>query len=287
MSKLSDAAFVGNPAAYTDAEWERACVLDKGEQHVTPKDRWALPVREPDGTLNAHALREATAAIPAAEVHELAKDAARRRVQKRCLKAGVPVTVTVTKARLSYKQRKNLPASAFVFPKTREYPIPDAAHARDALSRGAANEAGKRLAKIRAAVKRRFPDIKVSKQETVQRVVPVWKDEDRRLVYGVVLTPDLMDSQGDVVSAEDIEKAAHAYLVNSRKHDVQHSENPAAVETVESYVAPDDMTVAGQPVAKGSWVIGVHVPDPEIWQRVYKGQLTGFSIGGSGVRVAA
>jgi hypothetical protein len=37
-------------------------------------------------------------------------------------------------AKLSYQQRKNLPGSSFVFPGKRAYPIPDAAHARNALA---------------------------------------------------------------------------------------------------------------------------------------------------------
>ena len=36
--------------------------------------------------------------------------------------------------KLTYEERKELPKSEFVFPKTRRYPIEDAAHARDALA---------------------------------------------------------------------------------------------------------------------------------------------------------
>jgi hypothetical protein len=89
-----------------------------------------------------------------------------------------------------------------------------------------------------------------------------------------------------VVSKEEIEKAAHSFLVRARQHDVRHSDEPAQVETVESYVAPQDMDVAGQRVLKGSWVMGVHVSDPQVWQQVQKGEnpLDGFSIGGVGDR---
>jgi hypothetical protein len=62
---------------------------------------------------------------------------------------------------LGTKERKNLPSSAFVFPATREYPIHDEAHARAALSMGSKHESGARLAKIKATVKRRYPQIKV------------------------------------------------------------------------------------------------------------------------------
>jgi hypothetical protein len=54
--------------------------------------------------------------------------------------------------------RKDLPASAFALP-GRRYPIHDAAHARDALSRVSANGTPEEKAKVRAAVHRRYPNI--------------------------------------------------------------------------------------------------------------------------------
>lgn len=126
-----------------------------------------------------------------------------------------------------------------------------------------------------------------------EMVVPLIPDTDasQQLVYGIVLSPDVLDSQGDIASADVIEKAAHSYLVQSRKSDVQHAEvlkgfggKPIA-DIVESYIAPQDMTVAGQPVLKGAWVMGMRINDPDVWDRVLKGELTGFSIGGTAERV--
>jgi len=61
-------------------------------------------------------------------------------------------------AKLTTVKRNALPASAFVFPKTREFPIHDINHARDALSRAAA-KGGEVERKVRAAVHRRYPSI--------------------------------------------------------------------------------------------------------------------------------
>ena len=60
--------------------------------------------------------------------------------------------------KLSYAKRKSLKSSTFVFPKTRKFPIPDASHARNALSRAGA-KGGSTQAKVRAAVHRKFPTI--------------------------------------------------------------------------------------------------------------------------------
>lgn len=68
-------------------------------------------------------------------------------------------------ARLSYQERKDLPASEFVFPETRDYPIPDEAHGRDALARVSANGTPEQKAKVRAAVHRKFPDIEMEGEE--------------------------------------------------------------------------------------------------------------------------
>lgn len=61
-------------------------------------------------------------------------------------------------AKLTTKTRKSLSSKSFVFPKTRKFPIEDAAHARDALSRAGA-KGGSVEAKVRAAVRKKYPNI--------------------------------------------------------------------------------------------------------------------------------
>jgi hypothetical protein len=60
-------------------------------------------------------------------------------------------------SKLTSKKRNSLPASTFVEPGKRAYPIPDASHARNALARAS----GKPVeAKVKAAVAKKFPGIK-------------------------------------------------------------------------------------------------------------------------------
>lgn len=63
-------------------------------------------------------------------------------------------------AKLTTKKRIKLPKTSFVFPKTKSYPIPDANHARNALSRISANGSSSEIARVRAAVHKKFPGIK-------------------------------------------------------------------------------------------------------------------------------
>jgi hypothetical protein len=59
----------------------------------------------------------------------------------------------------SAKERKKLSKKSFALPNKRKYPIPDKAHARNALARVAKNGTPAEQKKVKAAVKKRFPSI--------------------------------------------------------------------------------------------------------------------------------
>ena len=53
MATVSDRSWAQfTPADYSIAQWIRACLVDRGEGDAASKERYAVPVREPDGTLN-------------------------------------------------------------------------------------------------------------------------------------------------------------------------------------------------------------------------------------------
>lgn len=121
-------------------------------------------------------------------------------------------------------------------------------------------------------------------------------DRQKQIVYGVVLEPNVLDTQSDFMRAGEVEKTAHGYLKKairgkSSVAKLQHrtkaffKDKPGLVP-VESFIAPCDFTYDGstEPVKKGSWVLGLHVEDPQTWDQVMRGDYTGFSIGGSGIR---
>lgn len=64
--------------------------------------------------------------------------------------------------RLSYLARKRLPRSAFAIPEKRKFPIHDKAHARNALARVSQFGTPAEKRRVRAAVKKRYPDMVVS-----------------------------------------------------------------------------------------------------------------------------
>ena len=104
-------------------------------------------------------------------------------------------------------------------------------------------------------------------------------DAKQHIVWGVVLQPGVPDLQGDIISAEEIEKAAHDYMINSRVTGFRHKRVLDAA-IVESYIAKSDEIFEGEHIKKGSWLVGMQVFDMEVWKGVETGDYHSFSIGG-------
>ena len=108
-------------------------------------------------------------------------------------------------------------------------------------------------------------------------------DEDKHYVTGIVYEPMTEDTDGNYMTEEEITKAAHWFMKNSGKPDIQHCfEKADNVEIVESYVAKSDMEIEGQQIKKGTWLMTMEVADDDVWGKIEKGEITGFSMGGTG-----
>jgi len=104
-------------------------------------------------------------------------------------------------------------------------------------------------------------------------------------VLGIVLEPDVVDTQKDTYSAEEIRSTAHKWMEDYRAIGLMHrGDVSTSVRPVESYIAPVDFELGGQTVKAGTWLLAVHVIDHALWEAVKAGELTGFSIGGSAIR---
>lgn len=53
----------GSASRFDDAQWQRSCLLDRGDQFDTAKTRYALPVLEPNGDLNVNAMHAAAGVL--------------------------------------------------------------------------------------------------------------------------------------------------------------------------------------------------------------------------------
>lgn len=108
-------------------------------------------------------------------------------------------------------------------------------------------------------------------------------DAETHYITGIVYEPMVEDAHGNFMTEDEIRKAAYWFAKNSDKVDLQHCfESADGLSVVETYVAPCDMTIGDDTVAKGTWVLTVECANDTVWQAVEKGEFTGFSMGGFG-----
>jgi len=130
----------------------------------------------------------------------------------------------------------------------------------------------------------------------------IWKgtftevDPDKQLAFGWASVVEMngmpvIDRQGDVITPDDMEDAAYAYVLKSRKGGNMHARaadgGPHQVsQMVESFVVTDEkVEKMGLPedTPRGWWV-GFQIHDPDTWAMIRSGERTGFSIHGHGRR---
>lgn len=131
------------------------------------------------------------------------------------------------------------------------------------------------------ANKREFFLTKSDEQPNFEKEVRVIKseDEEKRLVYGIVYEPGVLDSHNDFADESTIEKAAHEFMLKYRQIDKDHDFQAGVGEVVESYIAPADMEVNGETITKGTWVLVTKATE-EVWEAVKKQEYKGYSLAG-------
>lgn len=111
------------------------------------------------------------------------------------------------------------------------------------------------------------------------RAISVKKaDEELQIVWGEVYVPDIPDTQDEFMTAIEIEKMAHKFMMHGLTVgavDVQHDGKiRQGCYVVESFIARK-----GDPdFIEGAWVAAVKILDEELWAAVKSGELNGFSM---------
>ncbi len=128
--------------------------------------------------------------------------------------------------------------------------------------------------------------LKSDENPSIQKEVRIIanNNDPKKLVYGVVYEPNVLDSQGEFADAISIEKAAHNFLADSRNIDLQHNFKSDFGTVVESYVAPADFEINGNKITKGSWVLVTKAND-DVWEKIINGEINAYSMGGQAERV--
>src|SRR5215831_10148913 len=98
----------------------------------------------------------------------------------------------------------------------------------------------------------------------------------------------IVDLQGDVISPDEMEKAAYTYVMKSRKGGDMHLRNEwqpiQKSDMIESFIVTKEKREAmGLPDSMPTgWWVGFQVQDPTVWDDIKSGRRTGFSIHGHG-----
>ena len=114
-------------------------------------------------------------------------------------------------------------------------------------------------------------------------------DDDQRIVYGYasVISKNgepIVDRQGDIITAEELEKAASEFMLGMRHGKTMHKGDPTTT-IIHSFPMTNETKKAYQIESPlEAWLIAVKVHDDETWDAVKKGELKDFSIGGKAQR---
>lgn len=112
------------------------------------------------------------------------------------------------------------------------------------------------------------------------------KDIEKQIVYGIIFEPGFVDADDEYIEKDDIESAAHEYLIKLRREDgtrtkLSHTMSiDDKTDIVESYIQPVDMEVDGEMIKEGSWIVAMKINDKELWDET-QGKLVGYSAGGT------
>ena len=116
------------------------------------------------------------------------------------------------------------------------------------------------------------------KEETSGHFVKIEKqDPIHKIVKGVVYTANDVDTDGETMTVDDVQKACWNFLAQRKEKniDIQHDWQESGCYVVESYMTEKD----DPNFPENSWVMAVKCTD-EIFEKVVSGDLNGFSFGG-------
>lgn len=98
------------------------------------------------------------------------------------------------------------------------------------------------------------------------------------------------DTQGDFYSEETIREGMWWYMAHHQNTMLLHIRQGGTIVNdrvvlVENYQTKNDEMIEGSFVKKGTWLVGYHIVDDDIWQMLIKGEIQAVSIEGLAERV--
>lgn len=143
----------------------------------------------------------------------------------------------------------------------------------------------KYISLVRAGANRRSIIAKDDQSLVIE--LPIAKsDVAKRIVYGIVYSPDEPDAHGDFASADEIEKAAYRFMAGART--VGSIDRDHSYKAGDNFVAESWIIRKGDPLfpgeRAGAWAVGIKVVSDDDWAAIQKGEIQGLSMAGTAVR---
>lgn len=109
---------------------------------------------------------------------------------------------------------------------------------------------------------------------------------DGKFVVAPILVPETVDLEGDIISREEIEKAAHDFMEFFQNVGLMHEKILTTKDAVivESSILRGDITINGHKLKKGTWIGAFKIHNEKLRDAIKSGKLKGVSIGGVGTR---
>ena|GEM_PF-3128717 len=138
-----------------------------------------------------------------------------------------------------------------------------------------------------------IPDVEVAK---VGELFPIRKQEadpatdDVRMI-GIVSKPEVPDSEGSVISAQEIRQANDLFMREFGTIGFMHQKAITdKVRIIQNVIAPVDFAFplpggGVKKISEGTWYQELWTDDPELVGKIRKGEITGLSIGGYAKKV--
>jgi len=102
-------------------------------------------------------------------------------------------------------------------------------------------------------------------------------------ITGIVYEPLTADAHDNFMTPEEIQKAADWFDENGLGSDLQHNgQTITGVEITKSWVVEENTEINGTVVKAGTWLATAKIENDDIWSKIEKGEITGWSMGGVG-----
>jgi len=102
-------------------------------------------------------------------------------------------------------------------------------------------------------------------------------NEDQQLVFAEVYAPNRPDSDGEFMDVAGVRDAAYRFMKAMKLDSIDSHHNNKLVDgccIVESFIARK-----GDPhFIEDAWVVGMHIDNTEMWNKIKKGEINGFSM---------